>query len=284
MFKILIVFLIFSNIYSKEVNLNINVESVNATKSILLDITNPDEVVTIDIANNPKVLNVNYESNKSNLFELKFFYDENFSQFQSIYFEIDTTENSFSILKDPNNGSLSFNDVNSSIYFNDLNKFYKDLFNVFIENGNNPQIMLDKMFEVFAIFIITNPDKHFGYFFLNNEYETLKMKLEKIKDVLVKYNSIAKDLPHYDQLFKKVDSFEKSTLAEISDYYVYNLEQSKIKINERLIDKKEVIFWATWCKPCVEKINKIKNNNPNYKNYILISIDHDKNQVAKWNK
>lgn len=287
MLKLILLLLLTFNLNSTEISLNINVEKVVATKSILLDITNPNSIDTLNEELKPTILNLNYQTNSTNLFELKFYYDENFTSFQSIFFEIDSTHNSFSILKDETNGSLSFANINSSFYFNNLNIFYKDLFNVFIENGGNPEVMLDKMFEVFSTFIISNPDKHFGYFFLNNEYESLKIKMAKIKDVLVKYNSIAKDFQYYQLLNDKVKDFDKSTLSEISEYYVYNMIQNKVKINEKLNEEKELIFWASWCQPCLKQIKSLVNSNPNYKNYILISIDSDKdkwlNAVKKFN-
>lgn len=287
MLQIILMILVSCNLYSTEINLNIDVVNVAATKSILLDVTNPNSIDTVDITLNPKNINKIYQTNSSNLFELIFFYNQEYTLFQSIYFEIDTTDNSFSILKDENTGALSFDNVYSSIYFNELNKFYKDLFNVFVENSNNPQLALDKMYEVFSTFIISNPDKYFGYFFLNKEYESLKIKMAKIKDVLVKYNSIAKEFQYYQLLNDKVKDFDKSTLNEISEYYVYNIIQNKVKINEKLNEEKELIFWASWCQPCLKQIKSLVNSNPNYKNYILISIDSDKdnwlNAIKKFN-
>ncbi len=264
---------------SKNINLSIKLENFKPTKSILIDASNPLKVDTVLVITNSDLIDTKFEIKTPNLLELKFYYDENYTSFQSVYFELDSSNNNFSLMKDEKTKALQIDKVSPSNYVSSIKEFYKESLNSMIKFGQNPDKLKENMYNITLDFIKNHPDKSFGYFALFNGFELFKNFNNSNKELLAKYNSVNDDNLHYRRLVEKVNEFNIQSSKEIPNYYLNNISGEKILINEKFEIKKKVIFWASWCSPCLRELNALVANNPNYDDYILISIDANK---QKW--
>lgn len=114
--------------------------------------------------------------------------------------------------------------------------------------------------------------------------DAMKNLIEKYKDEMT--NSIYADV--LSEIENKLKNLNTDLPQPILEEKLVSIEGDTLSLKQVLAanqNKVKVIdFWASWCKPCVEEIQKVKSfkqdlSNTNDVNWIFISIDHD---VESW--
>lgn len=147
------------------------------------------------------------------------------------------------------------------------------------------------------VFIRQNPDKLASIVFLNRMVERL-IYVEST-DFLLTFETLNKDLKNTllgQKLFSEIEikSLKFKNLPEIGkknniELITNDLAGKRFDLNDFIGKKTLLVFWATWCGPCVYEIPFLKKIHEKYPEINLVSLSEDKsldklNTFIKTNK
>ena len=116
-----------------------------------------------------------------------------------------------------------------------------------------------------------------SYFYLSGitEFKGFYNKAE-LKYLLQSFSENIKATKNWKSLYKETD---QNVSKFVSNYLIYNSRLGKSPIIDSSASLNMLIFWASWCGPCLNEIPELKKIYTKYKNtnlrFVSISLDED---------
>lgn len=123
-------------------------------------------------------------------------------------------------------------------------------------------------------------------YFMMAHFLATALRKEDPKDVLPMYEDFIKENPYYELDRMVLDPFQKASKFAAGmpapDFTLYDPLGNKIQLSELQGKVVYLDFWASWCRPCIEKIETLKQFEPKFDAedvvFLHISIDRSKEQ------
>lgn len=123
------------------------------------------------------------------------------------------------------------------------------------------------------------------YFIMANVLATALHK-EEPKSVLPIYEDFIEDNPYYELDKIVLDPFQKSNQFSAGtpapNFTLYDIEGNKVSLAQYKGKVVYLDFWASWCRPCIQKIEALQEFEPQFEGkevvFLHVSLDRSKNQ------
>lgn len=123
-------------------------------------------------------------------------------------------------------------------------------------------------------------------YFMMAHFLAAALRKENPKLVLHLYKDFIKANPYYELDRLVLDPFQKASKMTAGmpapDFTLLDLEGKKVRLSQFRGKIVYLYFWATWCRPCIEKIESLQAFEPKFNEeevvFLHISLDHTPTQ------
>ncbi len=124
-------------------------------------------------------------------------------------------------------------------------------------------------------------------YFMMAHFVAKALRKENPQEVLPMYEDFIEENPYYELDRLVLDPFQKASRMRAGmpapDFVLENLEGEAVRLSQFKGKVVYLDFWATWCRPCIEKIQLLQQFEPKFQEeevvFIHISLDRT---PAQW--